>query len=1560
MMTELSHGGESNRPGCAGPDVHRYSGRCPGPWKLSIGPRCRLWLIVISGLLLSCLNAQAQFEPPLFPPSGDDPAAPLVEDLFRHLPKNPLTQASASRAISAIQAGDVTSGLEALQEILDQDSDFFISEPGSPPHSLFDGLEEVIRSHRDEYERLFGPTATQMLNQALAEQNLQQLEDVVRRFSMTDAGAKGLAELSRIDRDRGDPSRAARLLEQLARHPVTSNPMPMLRQAAELLLASGQVTQARSMLKQYPDLFSSARDRRQFEEMAAGSQISSPTDARIYEWWTPYGSPQQAGQAAPAPVLFDDAWRSDVIDDLHDFPALMLAPDVASHLASEHRKLMEAIEQQVRARSDRVAMPAARPIIVDHLVLTSGPGTVKAFNLFTGELEWNGVDVDETFDYLAKQSYSAGEAHDPVREEIRELFTAVRGWRDLTSSSISTDGRSVYAISNCQLVGTTSPQRMIQNTQRHSLLPQRTNRLTAYDLSTDGKKLWAVGSLGEDGPIEGLSDGREIYFFGAPLPVNGHLYAVGEELGQIQVFELDPATGNVLWSLALANPTRNLVLDDARRLAGLMPAYSDGLLICPTGHGGITAVDPLKRRVVWTHQYTEADPPMQRQVMMLRLMRPQNQNASQSREELLNDQRWFDSRLMIANDTIVFTPPDHDALVCLDLQTGLPRWPRAVPRQQLVYAATIFGQQLILVGRSEITALSLLDGSPVWASPIPIPPPSGRGVRLGDIFLQPLMTAEIGVVDLNTGRLVTRLPMESQRIPGNLVASDGVVVMQHSNGLVGFVSRSTLEERIAEQIRANADSPEALSMRGMWRLQQGELEEGLADLKATPSSQLPTSARIVLGWTLLEGLRTDFPSYRNQAETIERLISLPQQRQLFLRTYARGLQQAGETREAFSRYLELLKSISGPEPLIDIDSERSVTDSRWVLAQMNALLDESDDQVRSELKKELADWIGRSTDLPQLFSILPALPAGWCDDSVILNQLAKAADLQECLHERESLLRAILTRGTDEQRLTAAAQLLSLAEKHKDLPTTRRLLQFLESAPAGSMVRTGASETPVPPAQLARQYRDRKDVADLLHSDIDWPEEIRVAEHSQAQTRTAVNQLPLLGPPSPALEGWGFFLDGSGANIEVYDQNGERRGRIPTSYGGARYAAEIELGRYVTMHNHLAMVVLQDRMIVLDCLTDPSSPRVLYMRELARRDENPLVSRGMIVRSPRLGIRSILLELQSGRINGNVGPLTDSVLCYGAEDSLVALNPTTGEELWRRRDFPPGAEIMGDRDYVIVKPIDSFTLRIYRALDGELIKETEVPLGTLDCMVRRYGDWGRGIPVVRDDESRFRFELFDPVNEEPIWEFTGPAGTRWTVVGGQKIALLTPDLRMSIRDGLTGEEIFAAALPDDFSSGKLSVMEYVDQWIALTSEAQSEFADEYAPRSHRLMMSRVHGPVAALDRTTGELRWTRKVYQMDAVMQGPTRWPLLIFASVQGTGDALIINRRNGDVIRQKNDGFDGFGQINWMTETQPYRVHLRIAKTRMTLLFGVGDRDSQESSPATLPEQKEGQPSVD
>jgi len=1535
-------------------------------------PVLGVFLALIMGLS-AVRSASAQFGPGLILPQQNQGRDQLFGDPFRRLPRDPLTQASTLKAVQAIEEGEVVTGLQTIQELLDHDSDFFIAEPEQTPRSLFRELEGLIREHRDDYERLFGPTASQLLTEAKAAQSRWRLEEVVRRFSLTNAGAASLQELAWLDRDQGEPALAARELEQLAEHPATKSPRPLLLEAARLLARCGQSSFAIALLKRHPAEFP---DVQQIEKFVADSvqQFPSTAESPVFEWRTPYGEIHQTGQTALAPVLFDDAWRSEMIDNEFDFPALLAAPDLAQHLGDENRNLLNAIEQQVRAKPERIAMPAVRPLIVNGLVITSGPGSVKAFHLETGQLAWNGVDLDETFDYLAKQSYSAGEAHDPVREEMRDLFASVRGWRDLTSSSLSSDGQRVYAISNCQLVGTTSQQRIMQNTQRHSLLPQRANRLTAYDLSAEGKKLWSVGTIGDDAPVLNGEEPHEIFFMGAPLPVDGHLYVIGEERGQIQVFELDPATGGVLWSLGLLNPDRDLVLDETRRLGGLMPAYGDGLLFCPSGEGSLTAVDPLKRQVVWTHVYAESMQTLRNQVILMRMMRPQNQNASQAREELLADQRWFDSRIMVAGDAVIFTPPDDDALICLSTSTGKPLWKSPLKRGQMVYAGTIFENQLILIGRNEIVSLRLGDGTPAWTSAIPIPEPSGRGIRMGNQFLQPLVTGEIGVIDLKSGHLLSRFPLQSNEVPGNLIAANGQLVMQTASGLTGFRSRETVESGIAARLKQDPSDPIAIAERGEWRLQQGDVEQGLADLKGIVNLAAPDSSRQVLAWALLDGLRSDFARFRDQAPLIDAGLSTPAQRLQFLRTYARGLQTAGDDELAFANYLKILQTLTWPESLIVMDSQWSATDSSWVLARLDELFSMTNESTQLKLKSQLNDWVLHNTDPALLLRLLPAFPAYWSDPEVILRKLASSDEMETALNEREAILRRLHANPDPAVKLPAAAQLLKLALRGKDLVTAQTLLAELEyhnvALPARSELPPQTSR------EFAASIRQQMDVADLLSSEFVWPDEIRESNglggsggiggsglgggfgngQQPPQLRESLYQIPLLGPASLPLVGWTFFMEAGGANIQIFNQYGQRHARIATRYGSARYATESELGRYVCMHNHLVLIVLQDRFLVFDFQSDPASPKLLAIREFNKEEGNLISARNAMVGIPRIGMRSMQLELRNGQMAYNVGPLTGSVLCYGTDTGVVAINPITGAELWRRTDVAAGAEILGDENYVILKPSDGGPARILRARDGGSVKNIPLPAGSLNCIERNYADWGRFIPVVQTTETGFSWSLFDPVRETAHWSYEGPAGTSWCPVSGQKIAFLTPDKKLSIRNGLTGEELFTASVPFEGTARQITVLEFADQWVLFTdTKTPEEIRPAGMPkRTSEFVRSEVDGPAIALDAVTGKVQWTRSVPNQSMLTQGPHDWPLLVGCQFHGNMDSLVLNRRTGAIILSRMAGMGEQGGINWITTKHPTQVQIRFGQTSISLVFGSNPGAKQQTVPSTAPSQSE------
>src|SRR5690606_22110044 len=132
-------------------------------------------------------------------------------------------------------------------------------------------------------------------------------------------------------------------------------------------------------------------------------------------------------------------------------------------------------------------------------------------------------------------------------EEMSD-FLVQRGWLDRASSQISSDGERVYALRDAGMIGgTTSPFNPISQLD-HPRPARPYNALRAYD-AAGGSWLWELG-----GPRTRVaSDLAGTYFLGPPLEVDGTLYVLGEDLGQVRLHAVDPRSGEPLWSVPLAN-----------------------------------------------------------------------------------------------------------------------------------------------------------------------------------------------------------------------------------------------------------------------------------------------------------------------------------------------------------------------------------------------------------------------------------------------------------------------------------------------------------------------------------------------------------------------------------------------------------------------------------------------------------------------------------------------------------------------------------------------------------------------------------------------------------------------------------------------------------------------------------------------------------------------------------------------------------------------------------------------------------------------------------------------
>ena len=130
------------------------------------------------------------------------------------------------------------------------------------------------------------------------------------------------------------------------------------------------------------------------------------------------------------------------------------------------------------------------------------------------------------------------------------------------------------------------------------------------------------------------------------------------------------ATGKLLWSQQLAMVESNITQDPIRRLAGVSPSYSDGVLICPTGAGCVVAVDLATRSLLWGYVYSH--PGEQQPTGTPPAADHPFQNAFNNANGPVP--RWLDGTAMIVNGRVLLTPAEADALYCLNLADGKPAW----------------------------------------------------------------------------------------------------------------------------------------------------------------------------------------------------------------------------------------------------------------------------------------------------------------------------------------------------------------------------------------------------------------------------------------------------------------------------------------------------------------------------------------------------------------------------------------------------------------------------------------------------------------------------------------------------------------------------------------------------------------------------------------------------------------------------------------------------------------------------------------------------------------------
>jgi outer membrane protein assembly factor BamB len=1384
------------------------------------------------------------------------------------LPTDRTLGSKFSQLPTLIEKGQFNDVTQFLGNLLGGDTDedhaedtFYLDEDDAEhPRGLKAEAQRLLgllpEKGRAAYQLQFGVRAEKLLGEAIESGSLERLAEVSRRFFHTTAGYQATYLIGMHDLDHGHPLAAAQCFEILLATQVAKrqlDPALSLRAATSWIWA-GRPERARQILLDWKK----ATDGRPI--VVGGKSVPLFTsDAAAVIWlsrlvgepiladktpgdsWSMYrGDASRNGQTQGGTPLFSTRWRVRIAND----PII--------------ERLVGGLEALSRAR-EIALIPAVHPLAVGNIIVTRSVRDVMAIDFESGKRLWEvRPQIDDGFDRLIKAGHNSKQSGEQSSQLVEQL--GHRLWDDTAYGTLSTDGERVFVVQDLSIdLGEVYGQGIFFGGQVEASNEKTTNRLVALSLNSGGQTLWEVG--GANGTEESLEDA---FFLGAPLPLEGRLYALAEARSGIRLVVLEADSGKMVWSQQLADVELNIGQHAQRRLSGASPSYGDGVLICPIGAGAVVAVDVSSRALKWAFRYAEKEPIYGRGMF--------GSAYSQTTLERDND-RWIDNSATIVGDKVILTPVESSRMFCLNLFDGSTVW-ESKRRGDNLYVACVHQGNIILVGTEHLTAIDLADGGQGWPNGmLSLPPgsvPSGRGFYSGKFYYLPLSTAEVAKIDLETGKLVESVKSRDGHIPGNLICHEGMVLSQNVDYLYKYFQLEPLETWVKQTLAKNPHDAVALLRQGQLELEENELPAAISFLRRAYQNSIDQKApaavrreaKETLVHSLMEGLRLDFASHRESLKETKQLADQPDQQTALLRLEARGLQKVGETEAAFQAYLNLL-DLEDPSDseLEQVTSGHQSRRDRWIAAQLAELYQAANAATRKVMEATVSSRIDRIDARSSLIQVKTAylcfsfhprraeVALKLCDRLLAADQsLAAELLLEEFVHSSD-----IPTRGAATARL---AQVLKDASQFTDAIALYRELNGPLAEVVCQAGRTGAEIVAALPEKERLAVQSK-------FVDYVWPKgEIRSSIRAGAGEQLFRNSryLEMRGETSPYFHRTSLALDQQPIAVVGFDGLGGARFRIPLQSPGIQ-ARDYDIDpstTFATGRGRLLLVSMGNEIVALDALHTRNAgwQNVLWKLNLNEFSAGLGSANSFMhlkhVRVPGGPIR-VRAEDGNGNPVGNIGPIGVDTVILQRQDALLAVHSLTGEILWIRRDLPRGCDLFGDDELLLAVPPNSTEARVFRTTDGG-------ELGT--CAVasesKRVATLGRKIVAYSRSGNQHTLALIDPWAQKTLWSVPLQRSTQIWNVQSELVGAMEPSGRFRLFQMADGLAIIDQQLEPEPRMDGILIYPDKDQYTLITHRAaplpspnDTILPVPGEPNDPPLLTGRVY----AFHKTTGEPLW---------------------------------------------------------------------------------------------------------
>jgi outer membrane protein assembly factor BamB len=1483
------------------------------------------------------------------------------------IPTDRKSQQSIQAAQDLITEKSWGEAAKILQKLLESKEDIFVEVERRTKDP--DGKEKVTRqrtSLRVEANRLLGTMPAgglefyELQNGARAKADLAKAKEtgdrqllalVSQRYFHTAAGAEATDLLGTYRLDRGDYRMAALYFERLLSHHLAEKLSPIaLYKAALAFQCTGDQPKFDSVWKQLTkkeprgltmggEQVAWDRLQKEMDQFRAGQ-----TPTNTFDWPTFGGAPNRAAQGNGGAPFLEVKW----MQDMHSLGS--------DNRGSRAKEMVDSTLHNMEERQLPI-LPAFYPIAATlqkdgkplPLVIYRSYFGIHAVNAINGKLHWetpSTLSIDNVAHDQQKWASMAGWIGSYGMGGSNPLF------ENSTLGSLSTDNTYVYVIEDLAVPPHPNiTMQMQMNGGRMNLGGGLNdflhyNRLQAFELDS-GKIKWELGGLGADSRNGDKGELNDSFFLSAPLPLGDRLYVLNEKNGELRLLCLDPAKdasqgeNPIVWTQTLATVRDKLEVDVGRRIQAALPAYGEGILVCPTNAGAVLAIDLLTHSLVWAHSYRKIpaqDPnqPMGMQQMMIRrgmiVHNGQQQNANSE---------WRVTAPVIQDGKIVYTPPDGNALLCLNLRDGTPAWEAA--RNDDLYLGGVYNSKVLLVGKNHCRALNLADGKEVWKEKTGTP--SGLGTAGNNIYYLPLRKSarskeegpEVCAINIETGKIEKEARSRKKsngsiEIPGNLLFYNGDVISQTALAVASYPQLKVKLAQIDERLKANPNDPIGLTERGELRLDGKDLSGAVADLRTALASPTSPNAsveekkkladnvprtRVKLFDAFTELFMSDFSGNEKYLEEFKSLCQVPSptdgsaQDQLqaqqeeqrrkagFLCILGDGREKQGRLLEAFQAYEDFggLGDRDGHRELISVPGHPDLRTRAdvWAQGRIAAMVAKAAPEQRKPLEDKIAsEWqnIQNSADTEKLRQFVRVFGSLFAVGKEARLRLAERLIDDNAFLEAEMNLLQLRQQSDSTLAARAVEDLARLMIRKNLLEDAAYYYRILGQDYGQTVIRDGKTGADL----FNEQATDKRFLPYLDEPPTPWTSKAVIPGrevYGTFQTNTTGFALDSDGENLPFFQRYRLAISGNAGSLalKLTDRATGEDVWNQKVHDVAKISGMVQNGQnnFRLPHQHLGHLVILSVGPVVYAF-DPIDRKIQWDKNLS---------------GPTLGIPNQMMFDGNGNPQvyyndgffqrmGRTGPIEPSYVCLINRDGLMALDPVQGTTLWTKTDVNSHTQVFGDDQHVFLVDVNNGsaaagTGRAVRAHDG-------APVSVPDFAAlyqRKLALVGRNL-LLRENESAggMSLRLYDVLTGKDLWKKSFAANSVDIKSDDPNlIGAVEPgnDGKVTVIDLRTRKDVLVTRLaPKDLEKVQdFRLLADASHFYLIVNKQpdpqRNQMGGFWANVSNGIRSVPVNGKIFAYFRNTGKLDWPtpddQPISNQMLIVDHFRDMPILLFAS---------------------------------------------------------------------------------